>query len=127
MMNDNNIDQYLDQYGKNHSPEPSRDLINNIMAIPREVEQEAGFLTLDLPVRLSEWFLFLIPRLSGLTAACVLGIYFGSAGSSALAEDEIAAFDQEVYEFADGSIILDENVETLLDVEEFIFVEEIAQ
>lgn len=123
-MNDIKIDQYLDEYGKNHSPEPSRDLINNIMAIPREVEQDAGFFALDLPSKLSGWFLFLIPRLSGLTAACVLGIYFGGAGSSALAEDEIAVFDQEIIEIAEGSIILDENVDTLLDVEEFIFIEE---
>lgn len=51
----------------------------------------------------------------------------GSAGSSALAEDEIAEMDFLTYEVAEDGINLEENVDTLLDVEEFIFVEEEVQ
>lgn len=123
-MNENKLNNYLDEYAKTYSPEPSRALVDSIMAIPRTVEQDQGF---HLPTKLSDWFLFLVPRLSGLTAACVLGLYMGSAGSSALAEDEIAEMDFLTYEVAEGGINLEENVDTLLDVEEFIFVEEDVQ
>lgn len=123
MMNKDKLDEYLNDYAKSHSPEPSRNLIDNIMKVPREVEQEVSILSTEFPSRISDWLLFLVPRLSGLTAACVMGIYFGSAGSSALAEDEIEVIDQTVIE-ADQGIILDAEVETLLDLEEFIFVEE---
>lgn len=123
-MNENKLNNYLDEYARNHSPEPSRTLVDSIMAIPRTIEQDQGF---GFPTKLSDWFLFLVPRLSGLTAACVLGLYMGSAGSSALAEDEIAEMDQLSYEVLETGIDLEENVDTLLDVEEFIFVEEDAQ
>lgn len=123
-MNENKLNDYLDEYAKTYSPEPSRALVDSIMAIPRTVEQDQGF---HLPTKLSDWFLFLVPRLSGLTAACVLGLYMGSAGSRALAEDEIAEMDFLTYEVAEGGINLEENVDTLLDVEEFIFVEEDVQ
>ncbi|MBT5073791.1 MAG: hypothetical protein HOH18_06055 [Kordiimonadaceae bacterium] len=126
MMNDMKLNEYLNDYAKSHSPEPSRDLIDNIMRVPREVEQEASILSVEIPSKISEWFLFLVPRISGLTAACVMGIYFGGAGSSALAEDEIDDIDQTLIEVEQG-IILDEEVDTLLDLEEFIFVEEAAQ
>jgi len=125
-MNDMKLNEYLNDYAKSHSPEPSRDLIDNIMRVPREVEQEASILSVEIPSKISEWFLFLVPRISGLTAACVMGIYFGGAGSSALAEDEIDDIDQTLIEVEQG-IILDEEVDTLLDLEEFIFVEEAAQ
>lgn len=123
-MNENKVNEYLDDYARNNSPEPSRVLIDSIMAIPRNVEQEQGY---HLPTKLSDWFLFLVPRLSGLTAACVLGLYMGSAGSSALAEDEIAEMELLTFEVAEAGIDLEENVDTLLDVEEFIFVEEDVQ
>lgn len=123
-MNENKLNDYLDEYAKNYSPEPSRALVDSIMSIPRTVEQDEWF---HLPTKLSDWFLFLVPRLSGLTAACVLGLYMGSAGSSALAEDEIAEMDFITYEVAEDGINLEENVDTLLDVEEFIFVEEDVQ
>jgi hypothetical protein len=123
-MNENKLNDYLDEYAKTYSPEPSRALVDSIMAIPRTVAQDQGF---HLPTKLSDWFLFLVPRLSGLTAACVLGLYMGSAGSSALAEDEIAEMDFLTYEVAEDGINLEENVDTLLDVEEFIFVEEDVQ
>ena len=125
-MNDMKLNEYLNDYAKSHSPEPSRDLIDNIMRVPREVEQEASILSVEIPSKISEWFLFLVPRISGLTAACVMGIYFGGAGSSALAEDEIDDIDQTLIEVEQG-IILDEEDDTLLDLEEFIFVEEAAQ
>jgi len=121
-MNEVKLNDYLDEYGKTHNPEPSRELIDNIMRVPHEVEQSAGF-----SWNMKDWFIYLLPRLSGLTAACVMGIYMGSAGSSALAEDEIFVFDQYVVIMADNGIVLDENVEALLDVEEFIFVEEATQ
>ncbi len=123
-MNENKLNNYLDEYAKTYSPEPSRALVDSIMAIPRTVEQDQGF---HLPTKLSDWFLFLVPRLSGLTAACVLGLYLGGAGSSSLAEDEIAEMDFLTYEVAEDGINLEENVDTLLDVEEFIFVEEDVQ
>ena len=56
-----------------------------------------------------------------------MGIYMGSAGSSALAEDEFAVIDQDVIITADAGIILGEDADALLDVEEFIFVEDAAQ
>ena len=121
-MNEVKLNEYLKEYGKSHSPEPSRVLIDNIMNIPREVEQLSGF-----SWKISDWFLFLVPRLSGLTAACVMGIYMGGAGSSALAEDEFAVIDQDIIITADAGIIIDENAGTLLDVEEFIFVEDAVQ
>lgn len=121
-MNDQKLNDYLDEYGKFNSPEPSRALVDNIMAIPREMDQSPSF---SWDIR--DWFVFLVPRLSGLTAVCVLGIYMGSAGGTALAEDEIAIIDQEVFEVAEAAVTLDETAETLLDVEEFIFVEEVAQ
>ena len=121
-MNEEKLNEYLNDYGKTHSPEPSRALIDSIMRVPHEMDQEMGF-----SWNMKDWFLFIIPRLSGLTAACVMGIYLGGAGSSALAEDEIAVIDQEMIFIADAGIVLDENAETLLDVEEFIFVEEQAQ
>ena len=125
-MNDLKLNQYLDDYAKSHSPEPSRHLIDNIMRVSREVKQEVSILSTDLPSKISDWFLFLAPRISGLTAACVMGIYFGSAGSSALAEDEIEIIDQTVVE-AEQGFILDAEIDTLLDLEEFIFVEEAGQ
>lgn len=121
-MNEVELNDYLNEYGKAHSPEPSRELIDNILRVPHNVEQSAGF-----SWNMKEWFIYLVPRLSGLTAACVMGIYMGGAGSSALAEDEIAVFDQETFLIAGSGIVLDENVEALLDVEEFIFVEDAAQ
>ena len=121
-MNDIKLNEYLNDYGKAHSPDPSRELIDSIMAIPREVEQRS-----KISWNISDWFLFLVPRLSGLTAACVLGIYMGGAGGTALAEDEIAEIDQYEVQMSDESFILDENADTLLDIEEFIFVEEAAQ
>tara|TARA_R110002096_G_scaffold416576_3_gene619788 strand:- start:234780 stop:235145 length:366 start_codon:yes stop_codon:yes gene_type:complete len=121
-MNEEKLNEYLNDFGKAHSPEPSRALIDSIMRVPHEIEKETSF-----SWNMKDWFLFLVPRLSGLTAACIMGIYLGGAGSSALAEDEIAVIEQEVIFMADAGIVLDENVETLLDVEEFIFVEEQAQ
>lgn len=118
-MNDIKLNEYLDEYGKKYSPEPSRQLIDKIMRIPHEVEQQSVF-----SWSFREWILFLVPRLSGLTAACVMGIYLGGAGSTALAEDEVAVFDIETYE---GEVMLDENGDTLLDVEDFIFYEDPAQ
>jgi hypothetical protein len=94
------------------------------MAIPRTVEQDQGF---SLPTLLSDWFLFLVPRLSGLTAACLLGLYMGGAGNSLLAEDEIVELEQFAFVVEETGIDLEENVDTLLDVEEFIFVEENEQ
>lgn len=125
-MKDIKLNEYLNDYAKSHSPEPSRSLIDNIMRVPREVEQSSSILSAEVPSKIRDWFLFLVPRISGLTAACVMGIYFGSAGSSALAEDEIAIIDQDVIEAEEG-IILDEEAETLLDLEEFIFAEEAEQ
>lgn len=122
MMNDVKLNEYLNDYGRTHSPDPSRALIDGILAIPREVEQQS-----KVSWNIGDWFLFIVPRLSGLTAACVLGIYMGGAGGSALAEDEIAEIDQYEIQVTDESIILDENADTLLDVEEFIFVEEPTQ
>ncbi len=121
-MNDVKLNEYLNEYGKSHSPEPSRELIDRIMRVPHEVEQGSVF-----SWSFREWTMFLVPRLSGMTAACVMGIYLGGAGSTALAEDEILAFDAESYDVAQSAIILDENADVLLDVEEFIFVEESAQ
>lgn len=121
-MNDAKLNEYLNEYGKNHNPEPSRELVDKIMRIPYEVEQKSVF-----SWNFREWTLFLVPRLSGLTAACVMGIYVGGTGSTALAEDEIAVLDGETFAFAENSIVLDENADTLLDVEDFIFVEESAQ
>lgn len=121
-MNDTELNDYLKDYGKAHSPEPSRELIDNIMRVPHDVEQSSGF-----SWNMKDWFIYIVPRLSALTAACVMGVYMGGAGSSALAEDEIAVFDQETSLMADSGIVLDENVEALLDVEEFIFVEDAAQ
>ena len=122
MMDDQKLNDYLDEYGKFHSPEPSRALIDNIMAIPREMDQSPSF---SWDIR--DWFMFLVPRLSGLTAVCVLGIYMGSAGGTALAEDEIEIIDGQMFEVADAAITLDPNVDTLLDIEEFIFIEEPTQ
>ncbi|MDG1858476.1 MAG: hypothetical protein P8I94_05200 [Emcibacteraceae bacterium] len=122
-MNKNKLNDFLDDYARTHNPEPSRSLLDNIMAVPRNVEQGQSF---NLPSKISEWFLFLVPRLSGLTAACVLGLYLGGASSSALAEDEIAEIDSYVIEAPiDGEELGDEE-EPLLDVEEFIFDEEEA-
>ncbi|MDG1997296.1 MAG: hypothetical protein P8J14_12415 [Emcibacteraceae bacterium] len=123
-MNKNNLNDFLDDYARTHSPEPSRALLDNIMAIPREVEQGQSF---KLPSKISEWFLFLVPRLSGLTAACVLGLYIGGTSSSALAEDEIAEIDSYIIEASIDGEEFDDEVVPLLDVEEFIFVEENAQ
>ncbi|MCC3860071.1 hypothetical protein [Pseudemcibacter aquimaris] len=123
-MNESKLNEYLDEYARKYSPEPSRALVDSIMDIPREVEQNPVF---SLPKRLSDWFLFLVPRLSGLTAACALGLYMGSAGGTALAEDEIAEIEQEAFNIAGGETVLDENTETLLDLEEFIFVEETVE
>jgi hypothetical protein len=120
-MNKNKLNDFLDDYAKAHSPEPSRALLDNIMAIPREVEQGQSF---NLPSKISEWFLFLVPRLSGLTAACVLGLYLGGTSSSALAEDEIAEIDSYVIEVTEDGEELEDEAGPLLDVEEFIFVEE---
>ena len=121
-MNDVKLNEYLNEYGRNHSPEPSRQLVDRIMRIPHEVDQQSVF---SWSIR--EWTVFLVPRLSGMTAACIMGIYVGGAGSTALAEDEILAFDSETFDVAESSILLDENADVLLDVEEFIFVEESAQ
>ena len=123
-MTKNKLNDYLDDYAKNHSPKPSRALVGSIMAIPRTVEQDQGF---SLPTLLSDWFLFLVPRLSGLTAACLLGLYMGGAGNSLLAEDEIVELEQFAFVVEETGIDLEENVDTLLDVEEFIFVEENEQ
>ena len=120
-MTKSKLNDYLDDYAKNHSPEPSRALVDRIMAVPRTVEQDQVFI---LPRKLSDWFLFLVPRLSGLTAACMLGLYMGGGGISALAEDEIEQF---AFVAEEMGIDLKENVDTLLDVEEFIFVEENEQ
>jgi hypothetical protein len=122
-MNKDNLNSFLDDYAKVNNPEPSRVLLNRIMAIPREVEQEHFF---NLPNKLSDWFLFLVPRLSGLTAACVLGLYLGGTSSSALAEDEIAEIESYVLEASEQDVYLDDEVDTLLDVEDFIFVEDDA-
>ena len=123
-MTKNKLNDYLDDYAKNHSPEPSRALVDSIMAIPRTVEQDQGF---SLPTKLSDWFLFLVPRLSGLTAACLLGLYMGGAGNSLLAEDEIVELEQFAFVVEETGIDWEENVDMLLDVEEFIFVEENEQ
>ena len=121
-MNDNKLNEYLNDYGNAHSPEPSRVLIDSIMRVPHEIDQSANF-----SWNMKDWVLFLIPRLSGLTAACVMGVYLGGASNSALAEDEMAEINQDTIIMADAGIVLDENVETLLDVEEFIFIEDQAQ
>ncbi len=121
-MNDLKLNEYLNAYGKSHSPEPSRALIDNIMAIPREIDQSPGF-----SWNISDWFLFLVPRLSGLTAVCILGIYMGGAGSSALAEDEIAVINSQTFEIVGAGGVSEGDAEPLLDVEEFIFAEEQVQ
>jgi len=121
-MNDIKLNEYLNDYGKANSPEPSRMLVDSIMAIPHQVEQNSM-----ISWKITDWCLFLVPRLSGLTAACVLGLYMGSAGSAALAEDELAEIEADLFVTADTSIVIDADAETLLDVEEFIFVEEPAQ
>ena len=118
-MNDIKLNEYLDAYGKSHSPEANKTLLDNIMAIPRNIDQHS-----KISWKISDWFLFLVPRLSGLTAACVLGLYMGSAGSSALAEDEIAEIDAGTFVVADAGFVIDAEANALLDVEEFIFVEE---
>ncbi|MCP5381938.1 MAG: hypothetical protein H6912_06170 [Kordiimonadaceae bacterium] len=118
-MNDSKLNELLNEYQKTHSPEPSRALIDKIMRVPHEIEQTSGF-----SWKLSDWIVFLVPRLSGLTAALVMGIYMGGAGSSALAEDEIAEIDQGNIIVADLGSALSENSDALLDVEELIFVEE---
>jgi len=122
MMNDIKLNEYLDAYGKSHSSEASRGLMDNIMAIPRNVDQHS-----KISWKISDWCLFLVPRLSGLTAACVLGLYTGSAGSSGLAEDEIAEIDAGTFVVSDAGFVIDADANTLLDVEEFIFVEEPKQ
>lgn len=115
-MNEVKFNEYLDDYAKSHSPKAGRQLIDNIMAIPREVEQHNV-----ISWKLKDWCLFLVPRLSGLTAACALGLYMGSAGGSALAEDELAEFDgitaPLTQEAGDDM--------ALLDVEDFIFAEDL--
>lgn len=123
-MNKDTLNDYLEEYARTHSPEPSRALVDSIMSIPREVEQNPEF---RLPGKLGDWFLFLVPRVSGLTAACALGLYMGSAGGSALAEDEIAEIDQEVFVIAESNVPVTEGEEALLDLEEFIFVEETVE
>ncbi len=112
----NKLNDYLDEYAKSHSLNARRELIDSIMEIPRNVEQQAKISSTNLWLNIRDWGLFLVPRLSGLTAACVLGLYMGSAGGAALAEDELARdlLDQEQSE-----------VVALLDVEEFIFAEDI--
>jgi hypothetical protein len=51
----------------------------------------------------------------------------GGAGNSLLAEDEIVELEQFAFVVEETGIDLEENVDTLLDVEEFIFVEENEQ
>ena len=119
MMNDAKLNELLNEYKKTHSPEPSRALIDKIMRVPHEIEQTSGF-----SWKLSDWIVFLVPRLSGLKAALVMGIYMGGAGSSALAEDEIAEIDQGSMIVADAGSNLNDSEDALLNVEELIFIEE---
>lgn len=114
-MNEIKLNEYLDDYARSHSPEAGRELLGTIMAIPREVDQQS-----KASWKISDWFLFLVPRLSGLTAACVLGLYMGSASGSALAEDELAGFDDVI---APLEQLENGTVTALVDVEDFIFVE----
>ena len=72
IMNEVKLNEYLKEYGKSHNPEPSRALIDNIMNIPREVEQLSGF-----SWKISDWFLFLVPRLSGLNGGMCHGYLYG--------------------------------------------------
>ena len=77
-MNNQKLNNYLDAYGKANSPEAGPALLNSIMDIPYENDQDE-----KLSWDPKSIFIFLMPRISALTAFCLMGIYMGSAGSSA--------------------------------------------
>ena len=118
-MNNQKLNNYLDAYGKANSPEVGPALLNSIMDIPYENDQDEK-LSWD-PKNI---FIFLMPRISALTAFCLMGIYMGSAGSSALAEDEAAEIDYKITFDPNSKIFISDNLNTLLDIEGLIFVEE---
>lgn len=118
-MNNEKLNKYLYAYGKANSPVAGPLLINSIMDIPNKIDQDE-----NLSWNSKNIFVFIIPRLSALTAFCLMGIYMGGVGSSALAEDEIAEIDYEISFNLNSKIFISDNLNTLLDVEDIIFVEE---
>ena len=111
MMNEVKLNEYLNIYAKEYNQKPTTDLVNRIMDIPNSVEQNP-----KLSWCLSDWFLFLIPRISGLTAACIMGLYVGGLGNTANAEDEL--FEADFATIEDINLVADEDL---------IFVEDVVQ
>ncbi|WP_417317318.1 hypothetical protein [Emcibacter sp.] len=74
-MNDKDLKDYLELYGRFSQPEPSAELTDRLLRIPGEVEQAP--VPLLKVIRERQFWNFFVPRLAGLAFACAAGIYFG--------------------------------------------------
>ena len=98
-MSDDKLNVFFKSHKKLYEGGVSQALVDNIMAIPeREFDNKMSFMSSELiKVSVSKFITFLIPRVSGLAAACILGLYFGGLDQS-LTADEMNYLDTEYAE-----------------------------
>lgn len=98
MMSDHKLDDFFKSYKNLHTPEVSRGLLEGILVIPEMemkrtkfsiLKQESSILKIaEVKYSFARLLGVLMPRASGLAAACLLGVYFGNV-SGAVVADEI--------------------------------------
>ena len=98
-MSDDKLNVFFKSHKKLYEGGVPQALVDNIMAIPeREFDNKMSFMSSELiKVSVSKFITFLIPRISGLAAACILGLYFGGLDQS-LTADEMNYLDTEYAE-----------------------------
>ena len=99
MMNDKNLDVFLRVYQSETDQEPSRKLMDNILAVP---EQRRSFSFNPL-----QWFDMMMPKAVGWALTCCLGIYIGLSSPDV----GVTPMDEDYYLYDQAQIMLSEDIE----------------
>lgn len=98
-MNDDKLKSFFISHQKTYKADISRALMDNIMAIPEnEARDTLSLISAEqIKFSLSRLFTFLMPRVSGLAVACILGLYLGGFDQT-MAADDVDYFSSEYAE-----------------------------
>jgi hypothetical protein len=126
-MNNDKLKSFFISHQKTYEADISRALMDNIMAIPENESRENLSLSVDTLSLISAWqikfslsrlFTFLMPRVSGLVAACILGLYFGGFDKT-MAADDVKYFGAEYAEVVVFDVIMGtEDLDVVIGTEE---------
>lgn len=110
MMNDKNLDDYLRAYRSETDQSPSRQLVENILAVSNNTTRNSRSFIVH------PWQLFdsMMPKAVGWALTCCLGIYIGLSSP----EQGITPMDEEYYMYDQVQIRLSEDMGEGLNLED---------